>query len=160
MKRKISIPFVSWRDGRPRFEPGPKMRDLGFSGTSLRHPMGEKIDPASLETGTKNTGDWFGPGEAMDWSAAFAKRMAEAQKKAKDTETKRPAKTKQTRAPALRKTRKKGPYPLGRLIEDWKRSPSFRDDKAEKTRRDYASKMSVLEEAYPDVWAAEIDALD
>lgn len=37
---KISLPYVKWRDGRPRFEPSPRERELGFSAQDLKHPNG------------------------------------------------------------------------------------------------------------------------
>lgn len=33
-------PFVVWRDGRPRWVPGPRERELGFKGQDLRHAGG------------------------------------------------------------------------------------------------------------------------
>lgn len=33
-------PFIYWRDGRPRFIPGSRERDLGFAGADLRHANG------------------------------------------------------------------------------------------------------------------------
>ena len=159
MKRKISIPYVSWRDGRPRFVPGKTQRDMGLVGTDLRHPKGEKIAPVELQPGTKNRGDWFGPGEAMDWSAAFAKRLAVLQKEQAASEprpaqVKTPGVSRPTRATAPRNS-----YPLSRLNEDWQRSSEFKD-LAAGTRRDYANKMKAISETSPDVWASEIDALD
>ncbi|KIZ39066.1 MULTISPECIES: hypothetical protein [Rhodopseudomonas] len=37
---KISLPYVAWRDGRPRFVPGARERALGFKGQDLRHDDG------------------------------------------------------------------------------------------------------------------------
>lgn len=159
MKRKISIPYVNWRDGRPRFDPGANLRALGFSGTDLRHPDGEKVAPAELQPGTKNRGDWFGAGEAMDWSAAFAKRLAVLQKEQQTSEPRpAPARTSRVSRPT-RATAPRNSYPLSRLNEDWQRSSEFKD-LAAGTRRDYANKMNAIAETAPDVWASEIDALD
>jgi integrase len=36
-KLSIKITHVAWRGGRPRFQPGPKLRRLGFKGEDLRH---------------------------------------------------------------------------------------------------------------------------
>lgn len=36
----ITIPLVTWRDGRPRFFPGEATRTLGYKGEDLRHPDG------------------------------------------------------------------------------------------------------------------------
>ena len=51
----IRIPLVTWRDGRPRFFPGPAARALGFKGEDLRHGP---------------SGPWFTLDEAIAWSAA------------------------------------------------------------------------------------------
>jgi hypothetical protein len=40
MKATVSIPHMIWRDGRPRFVPGPALRKLGFEGRDLKHPDG------------------------------------------------------------------------------------------------------------------------
>lgn len=45
-------PYLKWRDGRPRWEPGPKLRGQGWKGRDLRRddggwmPLGEAIDAA------------------------------------------------------------------------------------------------------------------
>jgi hypothetical protein len=36
----VRITHIVWRDGRPRFEPGPAMRRLGYKGRDLKHPDG------------------------------------------------------------------------------------------------------------------------
>lgn len=41
---KVSIPNIVWRDGRPRFMPGPAVRKLGYKGEDLRHPDGRWFD--------------------------------------------------------------------------------------------------------------------
>ena len=43
-KVTIKIPHVVWRDGRPRFVPGPALRKLGFRGEDLKHPDGRWMD--------------------------------------------------------------------------------------------------------------------
>jgi hypothetical protein len=40
MIAKAIITHVVWRGGRPRFEPGPRLRKLGFRGRDLKHPNG------------------------------------------------------------------------------------------------------------------------
>ncbi len=52
-------PFLSWREGRPRFVPGPRERHLGFKGEDLRHGA---------------EGRWFTAEEARNWGI---KRHAE-----------------------------------------------------------------------------------
>src|SRR5574337_219876 len=44
MKITVRIPYVVWRDGRPRFVPGPELRTLGFKGENLRRPDGRWLD--------------------------------------------------------------------------------------------------------------------
>lgn len=34
------LPYINWRDGRPRFVPGPNMRKAGILGRDLRHDDG------------------------------------------------------------------------------------------------------------------------
>lgn len=53
---KISLPYVAWRDGRPRFVPGPGARALGFAGRDLRH----------------ENGAWFSFEEARAWAVENA----------------------------------------------------------------------------------------
>jgi hypothetical protein len=43
---KLDLPYIAWRDGRPRFNPGPKQRRLGFAGRDLRHQDGRWYDLA------------------------------------------------------------------------------------------------------------------
>ena len=146
-RHQVKIPYVKWRDGRPRFSPGPKLRAAGHVGTDLRHPDGGRIEPARLQPGTRNGGEWFTAGEAMDWSAAFARSLAAAPEK--------PASRTGRRA-AVRGAR----YSVRRLLDEWQASPAVIEDLAEKTRRDYAKKARVIEQAAPDLWEAEADALD
>jgi hypothetical protein len=56
----VKIWSVSWRDGRPRFNPGPKLRRLKYKGEDLRHGA---------------NGPWFTLDETIAWAAA---RRAEA----------------------------------------------------------------------------------
>jgi hypothetical protein len=51
----LSLPFIKWRDGRPKFAPGPRERGLGFVGQDLRHGP---------------DGAWFTYEEAKSWSDA------------------------------------------------------------------------------------------
>lgn len=36
----INLPYIAWRDGRPRFKTSRRERDLGFEDQDLRHPNG------------------------------------------------------------------------------------------------------------------------
>lgn len=55
---KAKVPYVKWRDGRPRFEPGPALRRRGVRGVDLRHP----------------DGTWFLLHECMEYSTAVTTR--------------------------------------------------------------------------------------
>lgn len=57
-KIMVHIKHVSWRDGRPRFEPGPALRALGYKGEDLKGPDGA----------------WLSLQQAQDW---LDKRLAE-----------------------------------------------------------------------------------
>ena len=54
-KVTVSIPHVTWREGRPRFIPGRHLRAEGFKGRDLRH----------------DDGRWFTIDEAAAWSEQF-----------------------------------------------------------------------------------------
>ncbi len=60
MTKSISIRHVSWRDGRPRITPGPKMRKLGFQSRDLKRP----------------DGTWMNAGEALAASQALDRELA------------------------------------------------------------------------------------
>jgi hypothetical protein len=47
---KIPVPYLKWRNGRPRWEPGPGLRRAGFRGRDLR----------------SENGDWFGLEKAVE----------------------------------------------------------------------------------------------
>lgn len=51
----ITIPLVTWRDGRPRYFPSPAQRAMGYKGEDLRHGK---------------AGKWFTVEEAVAWSTA------------------------------------------------------------------------------------------
>ena len=52
--------FVKWREGRPRFEPGPRERKLGFKAEDLRHGA---------------DGPWFTAEETRVWAEANLARI-------------------------------------------------------------------------------------
>lgn len=37
---KFKVPYLQWREGRPRWEPGPKLRELGLNGRDLKTESG------------------------------------------------------------------------------------------------------------------------
>lgn len=61
-KVEISIPLVTWRDGRPRFFASKVHRELGYKGEDLRHGK---------------DGAWFTVDEAVKWSEARQLDLAE-----------------------------------------------------------------------------------
>lgn len=166
MPKPPSITHVSWRDGRPRFQPGKTLRKQGFEGTNLRWPDEAPADwkVVALAVGDKNTGRWFSRGEAVDWSEAFCKQLKKAAKANNDGAV-NPASSVLHRAKF---------YTVAQLFEDWFRSRKFQlpTDKAElqrqvaegivyapKTIRDYKQKARVIEEFDPTLWASPVDAL-
>jgi integrase len=58
---KIELPYVAWRDGRPRFVPGARERAMGFKGQDLKH----------------DDGRWFTLDEARGFALARQKEIAE-----------------------------------------------------------------------------------
>lgn len=148
MPKKTSLQYVAWRDGRPRFNPGPGQRAAGHKGKDLRH-----------EDGT-----WFSRGECVDWAEAFGKQLKQ-----------EAAKTKAAIRPGTAALRaRERIYTVGRLFEDWWRSPKFqlpanpaelRRLRAAKivysqnTVDDYKQKSHVIETYDPDLWASPVDAL-
>ncbi|CDX54505.1 putative Integrase family protein [Mesorhizobium plurifarium] len=151
MPKKSPHPHVAWRDGRPRFQPGPELRAAGHKAKDLRHDGGR----------------WFSRGEAVDWSDAFVKQLAAARKadqaKAKAAVVAAP----RYGRPAL--------FTVGQMFEDWYRSPKFQlpTDPEERRRQvqakivyapksivDYKQKARVIEDDHPDLYASPVDALE
>jgi hypothetical protein len=151
MPKKSPHPHVAWRDGRPRFSPGPELRAAGHAGRDLRH----------------DDGCWYSRGECVDWSEAFVKSLSAAQA----AEAKKsPAASAVSAAP----TRKVPLYTLARLFEDWFKSQKFQLPEnshelarqraagnvySPKTVRDYKQKARVIENHDPSLWASPVDAL-
>lgn len=61
-KVTVQIPLITWRDGRPRFIPGPTTQALGFKGQDLRHGK---------------DGKWYSLDEAIAWSEKKQKQIAD-----------------------------------------------------------------------------------
>ncbi|MEM7303885.1 MAG: hypothetical protein AAF468_22655 [Pseudomonadota bacterium] len=59
-KANITIKYVTWRDGRPRFWPSKSQRALGYKGKDLRHGK---------------DGAWFSADEALAWSKALGDEL-------------------------------------------------------------------------------------
>lgn len=132
---------------RPRFNPSPGLRRLGYRRRNLQH-----------EDGT-----WFTLGEALDFSLRI-KREAAAKRAGIAAGMKR-AGMKRPRAPL---------YTVQQLLADWqdpKVNPRFRPEGEQRgkllrkglaaaSKRDYAQKARVLEAEAPEMWALPVDALD
>lgn len=167
MPKKSPHPHVSWRDGRPRFQPDQNLRSEGYKGTNLcwPDPAPQGWRPVDLNSGDKNAGRWFSKGEAVDWSDAFCKGL------------KQKAKQRAKAAPAgsAKPARRAVIYTVGDLCEDWQKSKKFiqPEDPAEarrqraariiyapKTITDYKQKLGIIERHDPSLWASPVDALD
>lgn len=148
-KLEIRITHVAWRDGRPRFSPGPRLRALGFTGQDLRH-------------GAK--GDWFTAVEAAAWVEAKEAEIA-----ARDAAV----------ATALAAGKRRPPLrasgaallTVGELYEEFHKSPRMSgQDVAEgrrnqravsaRTRKDYRQKADSLAAFDPIIWASPAEALE
>lgn len=145
-KLVVHLPRISWREGRPRFEPSPTLRDLGLKGEDLRHPDGR----------------WFTEGECVDWLAAVLEpRIAEARALRAVHPKARPA----TLARKLKPV-----YSLADMFEDLWRRPEFQGEivadgrrrrrpLAPKTVSWYRSMADLIARFDPDVWASEATAM-
>ncbi|HHV70015.1 MAG TPA: hypothetical protein GXX48_20630, partial [Ochrobactrum intermedium] len=136
-KKANPHPHVSWRDGRPRFQPGKELRAMGYSGKDLRH----------------DDGRWFTRGEAVDWSTKFQQELAGKRKPAPS-------------APRSSPVRYTG-YTVENLIADWtnpKRNPKWKlngtRSYSPSTMNDYRDKMNVLMQHDGELWVSDVRSLD
>lgn len=147
----IKIPLVTWRDGRPRFIPGPSTAALGFKGEDLRHGK---------------AGPWFTLDEAIAWSR---KRQAELAARraaiaAGETTAKRTARE-------VAGERAAGQVTVGRVVQNFLAGPRLqgkpivegkrrREPLAPDTVRNYRLTARVLEQFDDgEVWNAPADDL-
>ena len=167
MPKKSPHPHVAWRDGRPRFSPGPELRAAGHAGRDLRH----------------DDGSWYSRGEAVDWSIAFCAELAATKPKVRTKAASRPkaaaASKRPTADPRLPTAAPAAPkaqsfLTLAELFERWFASPRFLlpADAAELRRQrqagavlapksiaDFRQKARVIERDDPELWFAPADAL-
>lgn len=95
----VHIPLVTWRDGRPRFIPGPSAQALGYKGEDLRHGK---------------AGAWFTLDEAIAWSTARQGEIA--QKRASITAgATTPAKARRQ----VRQAARAGLVTVGHVVSDY-----------------------------------------
>jgi hypothetical protein len=148
-KSYVRITHVSWRGGRPRFEPGPALRKMGYEGRDLKDAAGRWLDLAA----TKRFSDAL--------TAEVAQRRKAAVGKARGP--RRPATSIVTRrlGPAL--TTVEG------LFDAWfahasmsaqaERRPGLKP-KAPATIVFYGKMRDTLAQEAPEVWCAAAGALD
>jgi hypothetical protein len=137
----ITIRHVAWRDGRPRFVPGPKHRAIGLKGQDLKRPDGR----------------WMSAEEARTWVEGELLPRITAIKEAK--------------AAGRRAPRAKRPscFTVEDLFEAFWRAPKVTGEggsAAAKRRvlspatiRDYRSKARALAEFAPDLYGSDVAAL-
>lgn len=130
-KVTIKIPHIVWRDGRPRFVPGPALRKLGYQGKDLKHP--------------DNT--WLDLNETIAWSEELVSEV----------ETRRlqtGIKSKPGRKPKNHSV--KGYVTVGELLEKWVRERA-KDHKetgkpTKKTLEQYGYNVRALQKYDEELW--------
>lgn len=155
----LRITHVSWRDGRPRFQPSVTLRAEGWRGEDLRHgPMVERPGHPP-----RPTGPWFTAEEVVAWvaereTAIFARRAEIAR-----------AKAAKKKVPAIATAKAPSRFTVGDLFEAWWQSPRMAGGEAEGRRAgrtvaaatlaDYRAKARTLERFDGEIWCAAVDAL-
>lgn len=140
-KVTVKLRNIVWRDGRPRFVPGARLRKLGYKGQDLKHPDGR----------------WLSLYEAEAWAQAKAQEIA-------DIDARRAAGSR-ARAPKA----SAGLVTVAELIEAVFLLPEFRDGltvvkrtlkpRAANTVRWYRGMANALQEFDPKLWAAPAAAI-
>jgi len=135
MPKKISIPHITWRDGRPRFSPSASLRKLGFAGKDLRH----------------ENGSWFTAGQALDWSNQLQKEIDQKRGKSKPRGKRNPANHYTV-------------MQLLHDFQHPKLNPRFDPNKqghlALKSRQGYGFGARTIERAHINLYASPVAALD
>src|SRR4051812_1999284 len=98
----VKLPYIKWREGRPRLIHGARERALGFSDRDLRHPP--------LDDKGRPTGPWFSYEEAAAVSAAHHPKILAAR-----TAGKRIKPAKPVASPTIEA-----------LMDDWLASPEVK----------------------------------
>jgi integrase len=130
MPRKSPHPHVSWRAGRPRFNPARDLRARGHAAKDLKHPDGR----------------WFTKGEAVDWALAFAATLA-AQPK---LPLGRPPKAAPKRLTLGKMVE------AWQATARWQDGPK---SLSPRTRKDYRQKLKVFQDDYADLWVEPAEAI-
>lgn len=129
------IPHVVWRDGRPRFQPGPKLRALGYKGMNL-----------------KTADRWMTYEEAAAWIAGKQAEIAARRARKAAGQRLRPV------------AGMRAPVTVEDLFEDFWKSRRIRaagepGALARNTVADYRSKARVLSVFDPELYAGPAAAL-
>lgn len=156
---RIKITHVAWRDGRPRFMPGPTLRQEGWTGEDLRHGP-EQHRPGHPP---RKIGPWFTAEECVSW--ATAREMAIAQRRQEIAA----AKARGRRAAKLKPARAGTWFSIEDLFEAWLKSPRLAGGEVDGKRKikavapatlaDYKIKLGVLAKFDPELYVAPVDAL-
>lgn len=131
------IAHVSWRAGRPRFEPSETLRRQGHKGHDLKSADGQ----------------WLTLDQAQAWSFAFVARL-KADKAAKSGKVKPKPKP----AAKIIVVQKRRSYTVSQLLAAFLSSHAV-TSKRENTQRDYKQKVRVIESFDEAIWHMEADAL-
>lgn len=140
-KDDLKIPHVSWRDGRPRFNPSKTLRELGYAGEDLRHKDGR----------------WMTAGEALDWSRKLSSKLELDKRK----QRLRAGEPREKVIPPMPVAAIRPAFPISLLFDEYlseTKNPRF-GDLSKKTRDDYRQKSRVIKKHEPDVWNSEAEAL-
>lgn len=143
MPKKSPHPHVSWRGGRPRFQPDQALRGAGWKGKDLRH----------------DDGRWFSRGEAVDWSDAFVRQLAAAKKPARTVAAPAARPQLYTLARLFEEWFRTPKFIAPADPHELRRLRAARIVYSPKTARDYRQKARVIETHDPSLWASPVDAL-
>lgn len=130
---KLNVTYLKWRDGHPRWEPGPQLRAKGWKGRDLK---------------AAETGEWLGMQDAID----------AAQKLNAEVAAWRAAGKKSLRPSALQ-TKSMAAVPVttcARLYDEWIKSPHF-SKLGEKTQRDYKNKARPFLAEFGDISVTAVE---
>lgn len=136
---KISVPYVVWRDGRPRFSPSPQMRALGIASCDLKHPS--KV--------------WF----TIEESRAFVENQMARYLAARDGVVLMVPQA-EGKAPAplpVASLRQPKVYSFRDLFRDFFAHKEFRD-KAPGTQEDYRYKLKSFEKHDPELVVSDVQS--
>jgi hypothetical protein len=145
-RKPVRIPYVSWRDGRPRFQPSATLRKLGYEGKDLRHGTPEK------------PGEWFTEGEATDWSNAFGESLQQRQ------EPPAPKGTTKRRPGERRGGKPRYGVTLRELVERYVTAMQEQIDTGHgeitaRTLKGYDYNARYAERASPTLWESQADSI-